>query len=100
MIDWILVACAFIGGLFASFVGYFDDPAGSRKLSPHIYWGRLIIFNPLCGAFLVLMYILDGDAVSHFLAMNVGISAPLFIKEAVRSGTGNRPLSGSDVEPN
>lgn len=97
MINLWLVACAFCGGIIASLMLFFDDPAESRRISPHIYWGKLLLFNPFCGSFLVTIYLADGATISHTYAAGVGLGAPLIIKQLIRSITGT-VLKGSDVE--
>lgn len=97
MTGWVLVGCAFIGGLIASLMTYFDEPAESRTLSPRIYWSRLILFNPFCGAFLIGVLLLDGANITHIFATYVGLSSPIIIKQVMSSVTGS-VLQGSDIE--
>lgn len=84
---WTLLATAAISGLIGSFLRYLDDPLEIKKYNRNIYCIILIIFNPLCGLFLVGLYLLDGSQLSHWLAFNVGISAPILIRQAARAST-------------
>lgn len=80
--NFTLISVAIIGALSASLIRLMIDrkrPLGSRinRDSKDVVF--YLVGYPLIGAFLVLVYILEGTPLTPFLVLHIGVTAPLTI---------------------
>lgn len=81
------VGWALFGGLMAEFVGIFELRHRVSNDLPHwfrstFYW-LTVVGMVLAGGFLALAYLRSGMSLNALLAMNVGASAPLALRQVV-----------------
>ena len=78
----ILIAIAFIGSIFANFIRYIAAKALPEERTPdfdNCYWIAFFLVFPTMGVFLIICYLLEGTPITPFLALHIGITAPLTI---------------------
>lgn len=82
--DWqVLILFAFFGGLAINIIRLFErenTPPGSKNPINKVYIAQFIIL-PIIGSCLALMYLWDQTPLTALLAVQVGASAPLIIKQ-------------------
>jgi hypothetical protein len=81
------VGWALFGGLMAEFVGIFELRHKVSHELPHwfgstFYW-LTVVGMVLAGGVLVLAYLRSGMSLNALLAVNVGASAPLALRQVV-----------------
>lgn len=77
-----LVIIAYLGAVFANFIRYASSKTLPDERRPDIdgfYWKAFFVVFPLMGVFLILCYLLEGTPITPFLALHIGITAPLTI---------------------
>jgi hypothetical protein len=85
----------FAGGFVAELVGIWDHRHTAAAdlpdyLKSGFYWGVVVVMSAI-GAGLVWLYEDSGIKLAPFLALNIGASAPLILRQLTRSAP--------DVEP-
>ena len=78
----ILISIAFIGAFFANLIRLAADrrlPIETRLYKDWIDIACYLFMFPIIGAFLVLVYILEGTPLTSFLVLHIGVTAPLTI---------------------
>jgi len=97
--NFALMSVAFIGAFSANCIRLMIDrrrPLGERINRDTIDTLFYLVGYPLIGAFLVLVYILEGTPLTPFLVMHIGITAPLTITALA----GLHEISNSNGETN
>ncbi len=78
----VLVSIAFFGALFANLIRFSGDrklPIESRLYKDGIDIACYLLLFPVIGAFLVVIYLLEDTPITPFLALHIGVTAPLTI---------------------
>jgi hypothetical protein len=82
--EWvILMLFAFGGGISVNFLRLFEIkalPDGEKPRLDIIYWLQFLVL-PLIGSFLALVYLWDKTPLTALLALQIGASAPLIVKQ-------------------
>lgn len=78
----VLASIAFIGALFANLIRFSGDrklPIESRLYKDWLDIACYILLFPIIGVFLVEVYLLEDTPLTPFLALHIGVTAPLTI---------------------
>jgi|WetSurMetagenome_2_1015567.scaffolds.fasta_scaffold113242_1 hypothetical protein len=78
----ILLSIASIGAIFANLIRYMvarSRPEETRPDFDKFYWAWFFLIFPLISVFLILCYLLEGTEITPFLALHIGVTAPLTI---------------------
>ncbi len=78
----ILLSIAFVGAIFANLIRYMvarSRPEETRPDFDRFYWAWFFLIFPLISIFLIICYLLEGTEITPFLALHIGVTAPLTI---------------------